>query len=249
MTARAIAAALLALAPLAAAAQTLQETPVRPSGREATKPAPFLGGVSAVEFIRDRDVYGALSEDIGEVADLVVGPDNRVVSVIAVIERFLDIGESYVSVPVELIEGGMIGGRPAIRIPITDEDDMFDYPLFGGPERPGGLAREIRPVDAEPILPGGLWRVSEQIGRPVRVIGEDGDLAGFGLVDDFILSENEVVAVIVTPDVSVGAGGPRGFAVQAFGGGWNPAKGEYRLPLTADAALAEPRIDRATLGN
>ncbi|WP_181707654.1 PRC-barrel domain-containing protein [Chthonobacter rhizosphaerae] len=211
---------------LAAAAFLLSVLAVPGRGEEARQPYP--GALSAVEFIKDRDVYGRHGEDVGEVEDLLVGADGRVAAVVIGPDTLLGLGAGAFAVPLERIEGGVIGDRPSIRIPVTaDETDT----LFG-PD----LAADL-PEDNAPY-----WRVQARIGAEVVV--EDGPSPSLlGRVDDFALKDGRLVAVIVAAPEGAGPSWKRAFPYAGQGPDWAPGEGRFSLPMSRQEALATPEFD------
>ena len=86
----------------------------------------YAEGWRAEEFL-DSDVYGPDGEEIGEVEDIVVGPDGSILSVVAEVGGFWDIGDTHVSVPWDQVE--LLADAEGIQIPVTEEN-VEDYGLY-----------------------------------------------------------------------------------------------------------------------
>jgi len=78
---------------------------------EATPPADmqFLTEQEAEQFLAADEVIGeqvvnAADEEVGEIADLVMDPEQKLVGVVLSVGGFLGIGEKWVAVPVEQIQ-------------------------------------------------------------------------------------------------------------------------------------------------
>ena len=75
---------------------------------QAAAPAPVDGqivaqpeGTFAASELTGRSVYSAEGEDIGQISDLLIGEDNRLVGVVIGIGGFLGIGEKPIAVEIE----------------------------------------------------------------------------------------------------------------------------------------------------
>ncbi|MGP3696087.1 PRC-barrel domain-containing protein [Rhodobacter sp. NSM] len=78
----------------------------------------YASGMSAQAFMNQTEVYGSTGDDIGDVEDLVIGPDGRILSVIVEVGGVWDIGDTHVSVPWDQVEVRDSGG---ITVPVTEE--------------------------------------------------------------------------------------------------------------------------------
>ena len=231
---------LAALAPLAFAspAGAQDRPPPVPAEEPAQQPAApgAIDGVSARDFIANRDVYGAKGEDLGDVRDLLVGADGRVVAVVIVLEGDRGFGGAVARLPLDGMESGVIAGEPAILLPVS-ENEIADYALFGD-----GVDRwPSRTIGAVPPEAVPFWRMSSRIGEPVHVRDADG-YAGIGVVEDFILVDDRIRGVVVLPDLGLRAGGRRVYAVDQIVGGLASPSDAVLLKLDRDQALAVPPL-------
>jgi putative membrane protein len=125
--------AALGQAPSAAAQRTAQSTQVQ-SGQQqgAGAPAAQQSNTPAASRTRqvisrlgpehmlasdllDTNIYGTNGEDIGEVDDVVIGPDGRVVAVVVGVGGFLGIGQKDVAIPFSALEISAAEGQQADR--------------------------------------------------------------------------------------------------------------------------------------
>lgn len=238
----------------------------------------YAGGMSAEEFIDEYEVYGATGEDIGDVEDVIIGADGRVLAVVAEIGGFIDIGDTHVSVPWSEVE--MVAGEQAITIPITEEN-VETYGVYGEGYAFGDGAMDVTGSVAGQEIVAGLddqelgpraYRVSELIGDYVRIrddaqqAGADettaaapGGTAGtgmtgtgmttgmgamgrpgypgragyrdYGYVNDVIIADGRVQAVVVNPDLAYG----RGYYAYPYYSPYNYGYGPYYdLPYGED---------------
>lgn len=189
----------------------------------------YSDGRSAQRMIEIADVDGRSEEDIGEVEDMIVAPDGRVLALVVEIGGFLDMGDVHVAVPWEEIE--MTGAEDGIRVPI-DEDNIGEYTLFQADMLEAGEAGEtvVAGVDDAPTGQR-AWRASELIGDYARVRDDD-VWSNYGYVSDMIIEDGKVASVVITPDVSYGVGGYYAMPYYGYdtGYGWTPGSTRYDMP-------------------
>ncbi|WP_370159316.1 PRC-barrel domain-containing protein [Limimaricola soesokkakensis] len=206
----------------------------------------YAGGISAEEFIDEMEVYGVTGEEIGDVEDLLIGPDGRVLSVIAEVGGFWDIGDTHVSIPFE--EVALADDGDGIVVPVT-EDNVSDYDLWTYDAVSAEEAAEevVSGLDDATILRA--WRATELIGDSARL--QDGDLySEYGYISDLILRDGEVAAVVANASSGYGAG----YQAYPFYGydydmGWDAGSPYYDLPYTADEVNDLDRFDYERLGS
>lgn len=201
----------------------------------------YSNGVSASSVL-DREVYGSTGEEIGDVEDILIGPDQRVMAIIAQVGGFWDIGDTHVSIPVDMVE--MTGD--VITVPIT-EDTVGDYGFWNEAPAPAGSVETeiVEGVDDQPIPRA--WRVTELIGDYARV--REGNVYGeYGYVNDLILRDNEVVAAVVQPRQGFGTG-YRAYPYYGYGYGWTAGSPYYDMPYTGDEVRATEPLDYNRFGD
>lgn len=170
-----------------------------------------------------QDVKGPDGKEIGEVQDIVVDQDGKIVAIIVEAGGFLDIGDA--AFRVKWADVKTTPGQDGIQVPIT-EATAERYGLFDGPETLTTGPRE--------------FRVSEIIGDSARL--RNG--TGYGRVSNVVFGrDGRMLGVLVGRDVGYGAG-VYGYPFYGYGYGWGPGMGYYALPYD-DAGLAAraSRID------
>ena len=186
----------------------------------------YAGGISAEDFIDEMEVYGATGDEIGEVEDVIIGPDGQIVSIVAEVGGFWDIGDTHVSIPFDQIEMAETGD--GIIVPVTEDtvgDYGFDQEVFSAES---AATEAVTGVDDAEVMRG--WRASEFIGDYARI--RNGDVYGnYGYVSDLILRDGQVAAVVVQPDAAYG-GGYRAYPYYGYGAGygWNAGSPYYDMP-------------------
>ena len=169
------------------------------------------------EELMDTEVRGTAGEELGEVEDILFGPEGEVVAVIVEGGGFWDIGDTHFRVPWEDVE--IAPGMEYVTVPVTEET-LDQYSVFGE----GWDAQETPR----------LWRASELIDDYASLT----DVMAYGVVDDIIISrEGEITAVIVAPDVAYGRTGPRAYPYYGYDYGFDPAANLYSLPYTEAETL------------
>lgn len=179
-------------------------------------------GVRASRLM-EQDVNGRDGNAIGEVQDVLVGPDGRVRAIVVEAGGFLDIGDAAFRVLWN--EVNLTPGAEGVQIEMT-KATAERYNLFDGPETVFTGPRE--------------FRLSELIGDYARL--QDG--TGYGLVSDVVISrEGRISGVIVTRDIGLGAGA-YGYPYYGYGYGFDPGFNWYGMPYSSpDQAAMAPGID------
>jgi sporulation protein YlmC with PRC-barrel domain len=199
----------------------------------------------SVDALIEAEVRDPSGDVIGDVENIIFGTDGEVLSIVAEIGGFLDIGDTHVNIPWTSVE--VLSGGAAVTVPVT-EDTIDDFTLFEDEVlRAFDAQREITEVSG-----GGLgevttgpraFRATEYLGDYVRLTGAEG-MVNYGYVEDIIVRDGEISAVMVRPDVGWGARGT--YAYPHFGSrfGWNPGSPFYDLPYSRqDIQRLEPVDD------
>lgn len=202
----------------------------------------YDNGWSAEEFIDEVDVTGADGAEIGDIENILIGENGRIVSVIAEVGGFIDIGDSHISVPWEDVTVAEDGEE--ISVPVN-QDNMERYSLFGESgyfTKPEGMVTEQ--VSDDLLTGPRVWKASELIGDYALL---DGSVTAYGYVDDLIFDqEGTIMAVVVDPAV---ADGRYAYPYYGYGYGFHPGYTFYLLPYAEqDVADAEP-LDEARMNS
>lgn len=169
----------------------------------------------SVEQLTEADVVDQDGERIGEIEDLIVGPDGSIRKLVIEAGGLFDIGDVHFAYP---FEQATFAGPDRIVVEL-DEDEIEDYSLFAD-------------IDDEPAQ-GRNWRVSELIHDYVYL--EDG--YRFGWVNDAIIgADGTIKAIVAYPDIRVTMA-PRPVALPFLPqeGRFDPSLYYYQLPYSADA--------------
>lgn len=194
----------------------------------------YTSGISVEELI-DADVHGPTGDDIGDIENVVFGQDGQVLSIIAEIGGFLDIADTHVNIPWDEVEVAV--DDDDVTIPLTQET-IENYSLFADPlltaEEAGATIEEVAGDDAGVALTGPrAWRATEVIGDYARLKEGEG-FANYGYVDDLIIRDGQIAAVVVSADMAGAAPGIYAYPYYGYGYGWNPGLGYYDLPYERD---------------
>jgi sporulation protein YlmC with PRC-barrel domain len=175
----------------------------------------------SVKKLVGKKVKGPKGENVGEVDNIIFGPEGKVHEVIVSTGGFLGVGEKNLAV--KWSDVTISPDYEFVTTPITAET-VKKYGLFDGIPKSSGplMARD--------------WRSSELIGDYVYLKGN----VHYAYVRDLIVSQTgELQAVIVSPDVGFSHGGDGLYAGgyyaypfygYGYGHGWNPGNAHYNLP-------------------
>lgn len=164
----------------------------------------------SAENLLYEDVYGENGEVVGEVEDLMIGPDGKIRKVIVEGGGFLDIGDTHIAVPWNEVSHAR---NNAISASVTEES-LSGFRLFDD-------------MDSKPAMSPN-WRLRDLLGDYLTLA----DGVGFGIVDDVIFSQDDKIeAIIVRP--SYGYGFTRGpVAFPYYGDNFRPYDPYYGVPYT-----------------
>lgn len=242
--------ALAALAAGAAGAQAAQSaktttTPVAVVALTDWRPDITRDNAMSAEELIGMDVYGAGGEDIGEVENIIVGADGRVLSLVAEVGGLWDIGDTHTNIPWNLVK--IDAATKRITLPIT-EDTIGDYSYFKD-DVVNSLSAATRVGQVSGDGVGGVqtgpaaWRVTDLIGDTARLKNAEGYM-NYGSVDDVVLQDGKVSAVLIRPGYGIGANGLYAVPFMGTGSGWNPTLMTYDMPYLKDEiAVLKPMDD------
>lgn len=203
----------------------------------------YTGGISAEEFIDEMEVYSTTGDDIGDVEDIIIGPEGNVVAVVAEIGGVWDIGDTHVSVPFDEVEMNADGN--GIVVPLTEET-VGDYDVM---VTEAMVARDLDSevtAGVDDVALGRAWRATELIGDYARLTG-DSDFLNYGYVNDIILRDGAVAAVVI--ERAYDRGGGYEVYPYATADDWDAGTPYYDLPYgETDVEGMEP-FDYERLGD
>ena len=199
----------------------------------------YLGGLSVDEMMDEMEVYGPTGEEIGSVENVIFTNDGKVLSLVAEVGGFWDMFDTHVNVPWNEVNYSVEG---QIIIPVTEEN-VEDYSTWEtGYLTPAEAASGVEVVDDDLETSPGLFRATDLMGDYARVRGGDADsFANYGYVNDLIIKDGQLQAVVVSPDSGYGVTGP--YAYPYYGWGWNTGRPYYDMPYNRDQALGAQRLD------
>lgn len=207
----------------------------------------YASGVSVDEMI-GADVYGPGDEDIGDVENVLFSADGQALSVIAEIGGFLELGDTHVSIPWDMVSAA--DWNEGIEVPIT-EATVGDYSLFVDELLTvEDAASEVQEVEGDNLgmvdTGPAVWRATDIIGDYARLREGEGYF-NYGYVDDLILRDGQIAAVVANPDAGFGRGGY--YAYPYYGRGLVPGADTYDLPYErAEVEALEPFDEDALEG-
>jgi hypothetical protein len=203
----------------------------------------YSNGWSLERLIENARVYGAEGEEIGEVENVLLSTDGKILSVVAEVGGFLDIADTHVSVPWD-----QVAFSPAldlIEIPV-DQENVEDYSLFGEWGYFTKPEADVTQVVNEELLTGPrVWKATDLIDDYALLATS----LAYGYVDDLIFTNDGMLhAVVVEPDASY-AGGPYAFPYYGYAYGWYPGSPYYALPYDQDEITVIDTFDAEKMSN
>ena len=180
----------------------------------------------------DAAVVGPAGERIGEVQNIIIGPDGFILSIIAEIGGVMDAGDTHVNVPWEEVQPGP--GLESVIVPLTEET-VERYSDFERRYLTADVAKDavtsVTESNAFSDLDTGprAWRVDELIGDYAVLR----DAQGYGYVSDVIFASDGMAAAVIVPSSTRFGYGSYAYPHYGYGHGWAPASTRYRLPYTA----------------
>ena len=238
-----LAATALFAAPAIANAQTVEADRIAPLSEWNTDEL-YQNGVSAENLIDDADVYGLNGEEIGDVENIIFNADGTIASLIAEVGGFWDIGDTHVNIPWNQVQASP--DYLQLMVPVT-EDNVGDYSLFEDDVMTTASTDTVQEVDDDLLLSGNLWRATELIDDYARLANEGGEYTNYGYVDDIIIQDGRISAVIVDPDVGTGLGGDYAFPFYGRDYGWQASNPYYDLPYVVSETENMNRFDRTRM--
>lgn len=207
----------------------------------------YADGIS-VEEVLDADVIGPTGEEIGDVENVLFSTEGEALSVVAEIGGFVEIGDTHVNVPWDEIEISDAGDT--IEIPLTQEEvedySLFTDPLLGATDAASDI-QAVEGDDAGVVLTGErVWRAAELIGDYARLKEGEG-WVNYGYVDDLVVRDGKIAAVLVDPDATWADPGPYAYPYYGYGYGWYPGLAYYDLPYDREAVGSIEPFDEEAL--
>lgn len=201
----------------------------------------YAGGWSAEELIDEADVIGSEGEEIGDIENILVSEEGRLLAVILEMGGFLDLGDTHIMAPWDQVE--MASDLSTITAP-ANQDNAEEYSMYGATSYIRAPETEDKRVIFEDVATGPrVWQVTELIDDYALLDGG----AGYGYVDDLVFSEaGELAAVVVSSDF--GYGQPGLYAYPFYGYGFEPGAPYYELPYSNTEVVDLAPFDSDQIG-
>ena len=165
----------------------------------------------------DKEVDGQNGDQAGEVENLLIGPNGQIKSVIVDSGGFLGIGDTSYAVPWNKVKFSQ--NMQHLTVPVTS-DNISKFSVFK-PDQHNGMDNGNQQNAKRD------FRATELIGDYVSLK----DVPGYGTVRDLVFNDNgQMQAVVISPDVGYGVGGPYAYPYYGYGYGWRPGSNYYNLP-------------------
>jgi sporulation protein YlmC with PRC-barrel domain len=208
----------------------------------------YANGIS-VEDLIGSEVKGPTGDDIGNVENVLFDRDGQILSVVAEVGGFFEFGDTHVNIPWDMVEASR--WDDGIEIPFTQEL-VEDFTLFTDEMvTVTEASSDVEKVtgDGADVVDTGrrVWRAGELIGDYARLKDGDG-FTNYGYVDDLIVRDGKVAAVVVSPDVAWGGGGYHAYPYYGYDYGWDPGREFYDLPYEQTEVEALEPVEQEQVG-
>lgn len=224
-------------------AEEMQATDQAQSGEQQSAPVIALSDWNydaiydngwSLDALMEAEVVGEDGEEIGDVENVLLDESGRLLSVIAEIGGFIDIGDTHVAVPFDQVTVG--NDLEMITVPL-DQDNVEEYSVFGEwgyfDASEAGYAQVVN----DDLLTGPrVWKASDLLDDYAVLTGG----VGYGYVDDLIFVDGGMLhAVVVDPAIGYGPG-PYAYPYYGYAYGWYPGASYYDLGYNAqDVAVID----------
>jgi uncharacterized protein YrrD len=160
----------------------------------------YRRGWSADDLLNDGIVIGATGEEIGNVQNIIIGAQGRILGIIAEVGGFWDIGDTHIFIPWNEVE--FTPGTDRVRIPVT-EDTVENYDDGPAEFMMHGMTGEARTVDESLATSANIWKATDLIDDYVYL---DGNVR-YGYITDLIFTNDaNLHAYVVTASAAYGGG-------------------------------------------
>lgn len=184
----------------------------------------YANGIS-IEQIMSAEVYGPGGDDVGDVDDVLFNMDGEVLSIVARMDDgFLGLGRTHVNIPWEMVSTE--AWADGLVIPFT-EDEVDTFAMSA--EEAG--AEIVATEDVAEVSGGAfedvetgpnVWQATDLLNDAARLQEGEG-YETYGMVNDIVLRDGRIAAVLVTPDASWGAPAGSVYGYPYAGtAGWTP---------------------------
>jgi sporulation protein YlmC with PRC-barrel domain len=188
----------------------------------------YSSGWSVERMFDETRVVGAGGEQIGDIENVMISADGRILSVIAEIGGFWDIGDTHVSIPWE--EVTLTEDLETMVVPVTEET-VEDYSVFG--DRGFFFAEEadqVHTVNDDLVTGQRVFKATELIGDYAYLTGNE----RYGYVGDLVFNEEGQLQAVLVDAYAGGAPGLYAYPYYGYGYGWHPAMVRYSLPYSRE---------------
>jgi hypothetical protein len=151
--------ALVLGAGLACPALAQNDAPIRPLDRWSYDNL-YRSGWSAERMMDEAEVIGANGEEIGDVENIILNRQGRILGIVAEVGGFWDIGDTHVFVPWDQVRIGPDLDR--VAVPVTEEN-VEDYSSFSEERLTRTTAGRTQVVADDLAAGQGIWKATDLI--------------------------------------------------------------------------------------
>jgi hypothetical protein len=203
----------------------------------------YSNGWSLERLIDDARVFGAEGEEIGDIENVLIGEDGRILSIIAEVGGFLDIGDTHVSVPWD-----QLAFSPALDLIETpvNQENVEEYSVYGDW---GYIMKSetgtVEVVNDDLLTGPRVWKATELLHDYALLTGS----LAYGYVDDLIFTNDGMLHAVVVDPGTTYATGPVAYPFYGYGYGFTPVSPYYTLPYGADEIAVIDTFDEDRLSD
>lgn len=197
------------------------------------------GGLRA-EALLDAKAMSAEGEAVGEVSNVILNEENKIVTLVAEVGGVWDSGDRHVSIPWDEVELTEKGVRVPVRRDNIQEYDLFNDDYVDEAYLSRGELEQTTQIESDVMTGPRIWKITDITDEFVSV-GKD---TGLGYVTDALFTRDGLLqAIVVEPSNSEFGNGPRAYPFYGYSDDWQPGSPKYELPYSKQAIQDLPTFD------
>lgn len=197
------------------------------------------GGLRA-EALLDAKAISAEGEAVGEVSNIILNEENKIVTLVAEIGGMWDSGDRHVSIPWDEVDLTEEGVRVPVRRDNIAEYDLFNDDYVDEAYLSKGELEQTTQVESDVMTGPRIWKITDITDEFVS-LGKD---KGVGYITDALFSREGIMqAIVVNPSNSEFGNGPRAYPFYGYSDEWQPGSPKYELPYSEEEIKDLPTFD------
>ncbi len=181
--------------------------------------------------LMDAAVLGSENQRIGEVENVLLSEENRILAVIAQVGDIWKASDTHLLIPWEEIDVKREGLATSIS-----EQNIEGYGLFESQYLTRQDLESTKEVEDKVSMSPNVWKLSDIMNQFTNV----NEGYGYGYVDDVLFSTEGMVQALVIDAQRNGGSETYAFPFTGIGEGWAPGIYSYTLPYSESELLDVP---------